>query len=217
MKRYRFLILFIIILTASHCRAQKIVISNTLQNVLYTGIVNPVEIAVSNNPCDSIYVEMEHGEIKGKDCTYRIKVDKEGDNEINVYRISGMDTLGLESIPVLVKPLPKPVMKICGKSGNDINPAVFRVQKGICAELENFPLPLKYEIISHKVLFIKSNGKLLKFKGAGPYFSAEMQADMLEIFPDDIVLFYDVICKIPDGSEILLAPVIYYMRSTSKD
>lgn len=216
MKRIYFLITIFSVLFCMNVRAQKVVLSNGFQNIFYIGIDNPVEIAVSNYACDSVFLEIDNGSIHGSNCEYTVNVKKEGDVAISVYTIKDNVRSLLQKISFTAVLLPKPIAKICGMENSDIKSSVFKVQRGLCSELQDLDTDLKYEIVSYKVLILKNNGKVKTYKITGPYFSEEMREEMLAIFAEDMVIFYDIISKSPDGKEIPLIPLVYNIRTNPK-
>ncbi|MDB5229122.1 MAG: gldM [Bacteroidota bacterium] len=216
MKKYHFGITLFILLFCRNAEAQKVVLSNGFQNIFYIGIDNPVEVAVSNYACDSVTLEIDNGSIKGTNCEYTVKVEKEGNTTISVYANKDNIRSLLQKISFTAVMLPKPVAKICGMENSDIKSSVFKAQRGICAELQDLDTDLKYDIVSYKVLILKNNGKVKMYKITGPYFSEEMREEMLAIFQEDMIIFYDIISKSSDGKEIPLTPLVYNIRTNPK-
>jgi hypothetical protein len=55
-------------------------------NVLYTGLSNPISIAIENVSCKSIVVKTTIGKISGENCNYTFHSEQIGKVEIILYR-----------------------------------------------------------------------------------------------------------------------------------
>lgn len=204
-------ILLILLLLCSHITfSQGVVVSADKMNVFHAGIDNPVSIAVENNSCKDLIVEISEGIIiKDEDnaCQYIAKVTNPGRAIITVKNKKGKI---LGEVTFRVKPLPNPVAKIGGMNGGVIGKSKFKVQMGIIAELENFDFDLRFSIIEFK-LTTNSNKQLFVSETNGPIFSNEMKRIIKNVASGDVLIFTDIIAKGPDGIKRILMPIVFYI------
>ena len=74
----KFLLIFIVQLSALLVTAQRFAIGADKNNIFYLGIDNPVSIAVENCPCNNIVLKIKNGNVTGRNCQYLFTGDSAG-------------------------------------------------------------------------------------------------------------------------------------------
>ncbi len=114
-------------------------------NVMYLGVDNPVDIAVSGYDPTEIEVEVENGRSIGKEGKYIIRPIRPGSLSINVSANGKL----IKSTEFRVKTVPDPVAKVAGKKGGEISKEDLLKSGKVIVDMENFDFDLSFEIVSY--------------------------------------------------------------------
>jgi gliding motility-associated protein GldM len=121
--------------------------------------------------------------------------------------VTASDGKTSQKILIPIKPVPLPLAQVGGKGGGVIAPNVFRVQKGVAAELKDFIFEgVKYEVVSFTMYCtgkgFEDNPGIAEVTGA--YFNADAQAQMRKCQAGTTVVIDDIKVRGPGGATKLL-------------
>ena len=134
--------------------ASSLSVSATKMNVLFIGLENPVSIAAAGVPAESVSASISQGSLqKVGTGNYVAKVSTVGNATVNVSANVGGQTKNLGRMEFRVMRVPDPVAEVGGSKGGRMQSAVFRVQQGVQAVLEDFYFDLKFPITHFTIGF----------------------------------------------------------------
>ena len=170
-------------------------VSPTKMNVFYIGVDNPVEISAAGASANDLKVSMSAGTISGSGGKYSVRVTQQGTTNVNVTAKGK----AFPPFPFRVKMIPNPIAKVSGMPGGRINAAVWKAQKGVLADLENFDFDAKFEVLSYNMFYQPKLQDPGIASATGPYFSPAMQAFIAKAKPGDLFYIEEIKVKGPDG------------------
>ena len=170
-------------------------VSPTKMNVFYIGVPNPVQVSAAGVANAKLNVGISAGNISGSAGKYEVRVTTQGNTNVTV----SANGRNYGSFPFRVKLIPNPIAKVSGMPGGRINAAVWRAQKGVIADLENFDFDAKFEVLSFNMFYQPKLQDPGIASATGPYFSAPMQAFISRAKPGDIFYVEEIKVKGPDG------------------
>ena len=209
------LLFFVAQICMLHLQAQHFALANDKMNVAYLGVDNPISIAVENCPCKNIVLKVENGTITGKNCQYVFRGKEVGGAYITVYKKTANQLKEIGRYGFRVKRIPPPVFKIgpYGSSyyysGRKANSVILRSQQYVRAELDGFDYDAKMIIDSFSVkIFHSDSAKTSTFFNTTNRINEQIINAFAELKKDDILFFYEIYAKGPDGLQWKLDPLI---------
>jgi gliding motility-associated protein GldM len=196
-----------------------VVVSPTAVNVMYKGILNPIDVSVPGISPNNIRVRVVNGTIT----TQKVKNSKQqnyrGNWAVNPSAVgqnvqvivSGTDASGKATsyppIEFRVKPVPPPIAVFAGKSTGNVAKNTAAAQTGVYATQPDFDFDLVYKITGFTVLYQdKGNDFEEKSSGSG---LTQRQKDLINRLTRGKNLFIkDITCLAPDGRSLDLNPII---------
>ena len=116
-------------------------------NVFYIGVDNPITIS-SGSGWDKTHVTMTGGTLNQTNGKGIVKVTQIGNAEIKVEADGKVS-----SFPFRVKRIPDPIIKVGPSGGGKMQAIVFRNQKFVRADLENFDFEAGFKVVSATLYF----------------------------------------------------------------
>ena len=210
------LLFFVFQICMLQMNAQHFALSNDRMNVAYLGVDNPISIAVENCPCKNMVVKVRNGTIDGQNCKYIFRGIEVGAAYIVIYKKTEKQLKVIGEYPLRVKRIPPPVFKIgpYGSSyfyGSDkiIQRVVLANQQYVRAELEGFDFDLRMTIDSFSVkIFHSDSAKTNTYFNTSNKIDQQIIAAFSELKKDDVIFFYEIYAKGPDGLQWKLDPLI---------
>lgn len=195
------------IFALQQCEAQKAVVANLKENVVYVGIPNPLGILAEGYKWDEIDVSTDNGRIEKQEepTGYFFYPKNVGKANILLKSKNG-DTLG--SAIFRIKYIPNPTPKLGNKSEGKIKKKHLLVIPGIYCQLDNFDFDCRFVILTYDVLLFR-NDRLL-FNGhnlPGPFFTEELKNEFKKTNQDDKLIFYGITAQGPDKRILELSPM----------
>jgi uncharacterized protein (TIGR02145 family) len=182
---------------------QDTVVSTTSKNVLYRGIANPVEIAITGITSDKVSATMTNGTLKR--ATYGWDLFPGDENE-SVVIINVNDKERFEK-RFIVKDIPYPVAVFCQKSTGSISRDQASKACFLEAELRDSDLDLKFEIMSFTLAYSKE-GFDREIYSNGKMFTDEMKSVVSELTRGKYLVLKDIKAIGPDNKIRDLSPII---------
>jgi hypothetical protein len=174
-------------------------VSPTRMNVLYLGVLNPVEIAVSGIPADKISVSIDNGKIeKIEEGKFGILPAKAG--EVNIYLYKGKENIGTRTFRV--KMLPTPQASIAGVTGGVISRDKILNATGIDSEITNFDFeaPVKVIHFAASITLDEKSGRSKVEISDSDKFTAPMIEMIKNLKSGQKIYFEEIKCTCPDGT-----------------
>ena len=127
--------------------------------------------------------------------------------ELGTAIVNASDGKNTQKISIPIKRVPNPIATVGGKAGGPIPANVFRVQKGVAAELKDFVFEgVKYQVVSFT---LACTGKGFEESGLvfaevqGAYFNAEAQGYIKRCQAGSTVIIDEIKVVGPGGTRTL--------------
>lgn len=177
-------ILFITVLLSSFCFGQKVVISNTANNLLYLKS-NPVDISVEGLKCSQFTVEVDNGEIKGENCKFIIRPERTGIITISIFKKNKliekriMNVVESELIAEISMARDIVTGRLVIEGAKRIN---VDTKQGHVAF--NYVLPIEYDVI-----IIRGDEVTFRNSYNGYRFNDELKNELQKTIENDLIIF----------------------------
>ncbi|TAN18484.1 MAG: gliding motility protein GldM [Chitinophagaceae bacterium] len=191
--------------------APSLSVSATKMNVLFIGVENPISIAESGVPSENLSASISQGSLtKAGNGEYVARVTTVGNANVNVSGTVGGKAMNFGAMKFRVMRVPDPVAEVGGNKGGRMQSAVFRVQEGVQAVLENFYFDLKFPI-THFTIAFEGTGfdNYIQESSNSAYFTPAIKQLMQRCRPGTRVFVDDIRAKAPDGT-IRSLPSIFF-------
>jgi hypothetical protein len=144
-----------------------------------------------------------------KECLYNVRTKSEGEVIIVVKTEIDGKISTLEKFAYRSKRIPPPVAEVARRSGGELSKGEFKVQNGVRVVLKDFDICANYSVTNYSCIIVRSNTKNAEFidSSSTSIFTAKMKSAFNEIQAGDEVIFYNIIVKGPDESEMLLESI----------
>jgi gliding motility-associated protein GldM len=177
-------------------------------NVLYIGYPNKVTVTAAGVGAEKISISAPGANVnKTANGEFIVSVSNQTDNLI-ITAIADGKTLG--SSAYRVRLMPGATASVGGKkSGDNVNAATLAAQPGVGAGIENFPLPLRYEVVRFQVVGTDADGNLIRENCSGNTFTPRAKQIIKDSKSGDIITIEEIYCKGPDGAVKKLPSLLY--------
>ena len=182
-----------------------LVVSTDKTRVFYQDLPNPLSVTGGGGGGDEkVTVNVEGNGVSSSKVSagqYIITCKSLGNATVTAF-----DGKNTQKIIIPIKKVPNPLATVGGKAGGQIAANVFRVQRGVAAELKDFVFEgVKYDVVSYIVYFtgtgFTENIGLAEVSGA--YFNAEAQALLKRCQPGTTVVIDEIKVNGPGGTRVL--------------
>ena len=181
-----------------------LVVSTDKTRVFYQGLENPLSVTGGSGD-EKVNVSIEGAGIgfrKAGPGQYIVTASALGTATVNAT-----DGKNTQKIVIPIKRVPNPLATVGGKAGGPIGANVFRVQKGVAAELKDFVFEgVRYEVVSFTLI---CTGRGFEESGfgiaevAGQYFNAEAKALLNKCQAGSTVVIDEIKVSGPGGTRLL--------------
>ncbi len=181
-------------------------VAPTKMNVLYIGVDNPVNIAVSNHSPSEVRATIDNGSLtKNQDGTYTAKPKEIGNAIISLYI---KDKL-INQYEFRVKRVPDPVAYVAGQKGGEISLEKLLKADKVDVMMENFDYDLKFQVIEFEISAHDKNG-FFKDEYSKTNKITPAQVELLKKQSKGWkIYFLDIKCAGPDGGIRELPPLVF--------
>jgi gliding motility-associated protein GldM len=196
-----------------------VVVSPTAVNIMYKGILNPIDVSVPGVSPDKIKLRVVNGTLTTEKVKNSKGVTFKGNWSVNPTAVgqnvqvivSTTDASGKSTtyppVEFRVKAVPPPIATFGGKNTGTIAKNTAAAQTGVYASLPDFEFDLLYKITSFTVLYTDSRGDFEKISNSNAL-TAD-QKDLVNRLQRGKNLFIkDIKCLAPDGRTLDLSPII---------
>lgn len=182
--------------------ASSLSVSATKMNVLFIGLDNPISIAAAGVPAESVTASISQGSLRKVGTgEYVARVTTVGTANVNVSANLSSGTRNLGTMKFRVMRVPDPVAEVGGEKGGRMSAAVFRVQMGVQAVLEDFYFDIKFPI-THFTIGFAGTGftDYIEKQSNSALFTAEIKQLMSRCKPGSRVFIDEIRARAPDGT-----------------
>lgn len=182
-------------------------IAPTKMNVLYLGVENPLNIAVSGYVSSEIVTEVtgEEGIIQGENGNYLITPKKTGLLTV-VVKAKGKT---VREAKFRVKPIPGPVVYVNGRKGGEITKEELLNTEEILIYVENFDFDIRFEIVGFLLSTVNSEGFTLEASSNSGKITTNQREIIESVQAHSRIIFEDISFKGPDGKIKQASPVVF--------
>ena len=182
-------------------------------NVMYVGWNNEVVVSGGGVGAEKIGLT-SNGQgganvIPNGNGKFIVKVSSQSDNLLLTAtdKTSGK---ALGSLSFRVRLMPDPGASVGGKvSGDGMSAAALAAQPGVAANIRNFPLDLKFEVVRFKVVLTNEDGDIISLPVQGNVFTNDVKNRIRGQKPGDIVTIEDIYVRYPDGGVKKVPSLLY--------
>jgi gliding motility-associated protein GldM len=183
--------------------SQGAVVAASKMNVLYSGISNPIEIAVPGVSSDKVTATITNGTIKKVANGWDVIPGGQAESTITVF----VDNKKVSEKEFRVKSIPNPVAVFAGRSNGAISKDVALKTEVIEAELPDFVFDIKYEIVSFVFLVTKDNMDYEEISKSNKL-TDKMKTLITGLVSVKSIFFKDIKARAPDGRIVELTPLL---------
>jgi gliding motility-associated protein GldM len=196
-----------------------VVVSPTAVNIMYKGILNPIDVSVPGTDPSKIKLRVVNGTVSNEKVKNSRGVTFKGNWSVNPATVgqnvqvivSTTDASGkaitYPPVEFRVKAVPPPIATFGGKNTGTIPKNTAAAQTGVYASLPDFEFDLLYKITSFTVLYTDSRGDFEQISNSNAL--TTQQKDLIGRLQRGKNLFIkDIKCLAPDGRTLDLSPII---------
>jgi hypothetical protein len=187
------IMLFILSLSMT-AYGQHVAIANAKMNVVYIGVENPMEIAVSGYAAEAIRVKVEQGTISGENGKYNWAVTTPGTATISVNVNENGKEREVYSMQYRVKRIPDPIAKV-GDGNQVMTVGYVQAQTGVQAILENFDFDASCEVESFVMTVVRPQADPVDVNNNGGDFEAAAKRLITMLAPGSIIYIENIKSK----------------------
>jgi gliding motility-associated GldM-like protein len=183
-----------------YLNAQQILVRNDMmENRLYLGVENTLDIMVEGKKCGSFFVTTDNGKIFRDGCQYRMVPKQLGMATIFIKQTKGKDTATLKTYKTSVTGLPLPEASIGSQIGGPIKKQELISRAGLIARLYccGFDAPVK--VLSYKIVAIRKKEVVFVSDNIGNRYSEETKSLLEKLEVGDEVYVTNIWVIPPDG------------------
>jgi hypothetical protein len=173
-------------------------------NVLYSGISNPVQIAVPGVTSEKVTTTVTNGSINKTSSGWEIKPSTASGPVILTVLVNNQK---VSERTFRVKPLPIPVAVLAGKENGVVSKNEVIEAGEIETEMKDFLWDFKFEIKSYKFLY-SENGYDKEISATGNKLTNEMKSIISNLQPGKNIKFKDIKTIGPDSRIHDINPLI---------
>lgn len=179
-------------------------------NVLYIGYPNQITVSASGVGAEKIDVRVTGGGGRAEKTApgkFTVHVSQQSDDCVVTAYADGK---AIGSSVFRTRQMPDPIATVGGKqSGEYVNAATLAAQGGVGAYIQNFPLNLKYNVVSFDAVGTDEDGNIMTKPCQGNAFTTDARNMIRKMRSGDILTIEKIYCTGPDGRRIKLPSLLY--------
>lgn len=213
----RFFGLLVFILTSTlQLFAQRFLVRNETQNILYKGIENPLSVIVDGINCKNVLLKTNNGVIaKSNDdvtpCKYVITPDSAGAATISIYKNSNTGFMKIGETNFRVRKFPECRVMLGTLNQEDlISKKLLIALGGLRAMTVNGSICADFSVEEYDATLIIGDSIITRIKNKGARYTSELVGYFDNLHNNDQVLFSKVAIRFADNSRIVSdSPLLY--------
>ena len=162
-------------------------------NVFYIGVPNPITVSAAGVASSDVRVNASGANLSGSFPKYTVTASRPGDAKVSVT--AGGQNLG--SFDFRVKRIPDPIAKVGGEKGGNMRSNVFKAQRGLYAELENFDFDAKCNIAGYELVYVPKRADAVPSVNQGGPFNGKSRQLIDRAKPGDVFYMNNIRAKCP--------------------
>lgn len=177
-------------------------VAQTMANILYAGIDNPVSISVPGVSSENVSATMTNGTLSRDGDKWIARVSQVG-SEAEIHITANGSQVGIMKFRIRKLPDPAAYMLV---GGNQYKGAPKRISKGallsasgVGAALDDGVLDIPFTIVSFTTVFVDQMGNAIPEVSAGSSFSPRQMEKFRELKPGKSFFITNIKAKGPDG------------------
>ncbi len=207
-KGFGLLIGFLFAITTFYSEAQQVVaVSLTKMNVLYRGVDNPAEIAVSGVPAADIQVKLTNGVIKKSGSSYIINPVKLGTAILTVYA----KDKEVGKMEFRVKDLNDPVARLGGQKSGTVEKSWLALITKLNVAIDGSDYEYNFKIISFSVS-ANIEGKEIALAANSEKFTNEQMELIRKLKSGNKLTISEIKVMGPEGSPRDIEPLVFMVK-----
>ena len=188
-------------------------ISPLKMNVFYSGVDNPVAIAVCGVNCKDITVTIDTGTITRKSDGWIVRVKNTRKAVLTVYAEKEGKKVCYGSETFRIKRVPDPLLTISGVRSEYIGKNLILAYPWLNTELPiGFDFDIKFKVVSFTCMITQGKNPGKEFKCIGNKISPEAISAIKNTEKGDLLSFYEVNIEGPDGIKRILNSLNYIIK-----
>jgi GldM C-terminal domain len=178
----------------------QVVVANTTENILYLGIVNPLEALIEKESKNTVILTTDNGSIeKTENSRFVIRPFYKGVAVVNVCKLVKKDTVIIDKREFRVSALPDPEPYIGANTDGGLVKKKFIISQGgirsfICCDFE-----APVQILEYSLLVIRDSSSIGISSNIGARYSDKSINLLNRLQPNDELFVYKLTCRTPDG------------------
>jgi len=186
-------------------------ISQKDYKTLYLGINNPLNVFHPEFATKDYKVSISQGKIINNGSDFYAEPSREGFASVTLSVPDGHGGYKKVAEDIFkVKELPKPLVDLYDKEGGSIPAKIFKMQKGLTANMKDLPVDVNYRVTDFSVTYVNANGLgIFKENVKGSYFTGKSRELIDLAQPGDIFIFDNIHVKGPDGLNKSVDAIIF--------
>jgi gliding motility-associated protein GldM len=189
-------------------------ISPVKMNVLYSGVDNPVVIAVCGVNCKDITMTIDSGTITRQSDGWIVRVKNNTRKAVlTVYAGEGGKKVCFGSETFRIKRIPDPILTLSGVKSESIAKNLILAYPWLTTELPvGFDFDIRFKVASFTCMITQGKNTGKEFKCSGNKISAEAITAIENAAKGDLLSFYEVNIEGPDGIKRILNSLNYIIK-----
>lgn len=184
-------------------QAQVVSIANMRQNVVITGMSNPLRIMMEGTSCAGLTVTTDNGKIvKTGACEYALTPARDGMTQVVVKSSKKTYNYLLRS-----EGLPQLQAYVGTQSGGKMAKSNFVSQRGIYVRHPGVDAKSAFKVSSYSYQIIRDDKTIHGRAVKGPGFGRDMQQQFGNVARHDVVLFYQIVATDDQGNSMHVDPI----------
>lgn len=208
------LLIFFIFITLQ-LAAQRFLVSNDSENILYLRVPNPVSAVAEGIDCNHLVITIDNGSITkqsdGKSsCKYISIPTVPGTAKISIYKKTNGRLKKIDEMFFRVKMLPEPDPMVGNIEKDTINKKVLIALGGVRAIQVNSSICYDFEVISYNITIIRKDSLSATATNIGARYNHELLEHLNNIQRDDQIIISDITVRYYDRKPMLLEKKLKY-------
>ena len=174
-------------------------------NVLYVGVENPINVAVSGYESSEINVVVTNGAVYGENGEYIVRPKRPGNL---MFEVRVGDEL-IQETHFRVKDLPHPVAMVNRMQGGEVQKESLLKQDEVFAFIQNFDFDLSFRVISFSVTTFDNKILSANGKSNSNTITDEQKEIIRSLNPGSRIIFDNIKAEGPDGAIRNLSPIVF--------
>lgn len=182
--------LLILLLSASQLHAQRFLVSNEKENILYVRVENPLSVVVDGVDCEQLIIKTDNGTIDISNanksaCKYVATPAAPGIAKITVYQKTKNKPRKIGEMFFRVKYLPAPEPMVGNIDKDTLNKKQLIAMGGVRAIQVNSDICANFEVLSYRVKLIRNDIAYAQIMNSGARYTPELLTYLYTLKKDD--------------------------------